>query len=217
MCCMNKILTGRAVRLIDQPSRRRDCHFGGILSPSALKRLLKGEEGRSRMTVSPTARPAPPQSRRCPRCCLRSSSPCGTQVESSVKSAVPCRHRTRPTGGSYSQRARGPTQLGGGRQSPCHALACARRPVVVGICGGGCDGSGGSRSHPVYRVRVDRDGVRPNTDQHLLQHGFFGCCAAVGAGARGWETRTARCWSRCSVSSISAASCGGGGRQAVSW
>ena len=37
------------------PSRRRDCHFADIPSPSILKHLLKVEGGCSRMTVSPTA------------------------------------------------------------------------------------------------------------------------------------------------------------------
>ena len=42
----------------DEPSARL-CHFADIFSPSLLKRLLKGEGGASRMTVSPTARPDP--------------------------------------------------------------------------------------------------------------------------------------------------------------
>ena len=37
-------------------SRRRDCHFADIPSPSTLKYLPKGEGGCSRMTVSPTAK-----------------------------------------------------------------------------------------------------------------------------------------------------------------
>ena len=41
-----------------QHSRRRDCHFDDNPFVSLLKHLIKVEGGCSRMTVSPTARPA---------------------------------------------------------------------------------------------------------------------------------------------------------------
>ena len=66
-CTVGAALRGRAWRLDGslvsrswpgaQSSRRRDCHFTDISSPSMLKHLLKVEGGCSRMTVSPHCRP----------------------------------------------------------------------------------------------------------------------------------------------------------------
>ena len=56
-----------------QPSRRRDCRFADIPPPLLLKRLLEGEGGCSRVTVSPTASSAQPRSAMTAPAVLRSA------------------------------------------------------------------------------------------------------------------------------------------------
>ena len=61
----NPIVSGIIRKFGGDPSRRRDCHFADIPSPSLLKHLLKGEVVGwgvvcSRMTVSPTGVGDPP-------------------------------------------------------------------------------------------------------------------------------------------------------------